>query len=57
MTVSCRVCGIDDWLNCGCYYLTGGIDTKGDMNAKVFMCPECGWVTECYPDCPVKAEI
>ncbi len=17
-------------------------------------CPECGWVTECYPNCPIK---
>lgn len=22
--------------------------------AKMYNCPECGWVTECYPNCPIK---
>lgn len=21
--------------------------------SKVYRCPECGWVTECYPNCPI----
>ena len=57
MKVSCRVCGIEDWLECGCYYLHGGAGSLGDMNAKVFACPECGWVTECYQDCPIKEAV
>lgn len=98
MTVSCRVCGIEDWLHCDCYYLHGGDGGLGDMKVEVKMtvcpeecpsfmggscacensefvqkrlkqeqslvarlksegiydCPECGWVTECYPNCPIK---
>ena len=22
--------------------------------AKMYQCPECGWVTECYPNCPIE---
>ena len=21
--------------------------------AKMYQCPECGWVTVCYPNCPI----
>jgi len=24
--------------------------------AKVYDCPECGWVTACYPNCPLLQE-
>jgi hypothetical protein len=24
--------------------------------AKMYACPECGWVTECYPNCPIEKE-
>ena len=24
--------------------------------AKMYACPECGWVTECYPNCPIRKE-
>ena len=24
---------------------------------SVYSCPECGWVTECYPNCPIKEAI
>ena len=24
--------------------------------AKMYQCPECGWVTECYPNCPIEKE-
>ena len=53
-TVSCRVCGIDNWFNCDCYYFHGGEGSLGDMKVEVYHCPECGWVAECYPNCPVK---
>jgi hypothetical protein len=23
----------------------------------VFDCPECGWVTECHPGCPIGKEV
>lgn len=32
--VECRVCGIDNWLNCGCYYLHGGEGSLGDMKKE-----------------------
>jgi hypothetical protein len=35
MKVACTVCGIDDWLNCDCYYLHGGEGGLGDMKGKV----------------------
>jgi hypothetical protein len=22
--------------------------------AKMYQCPECGWVTKCYPNCPIE---
>lgn len=25
-----------------------------EVIAKMYSCPECGWVTECYPNCPIK---
>ncbi len=34
MIISCRVCGIENWLNCGCYYLHGGAGGLGDMKIK-----------------------
>jgi len=33
--VACRVCLIEDWLMCGCYYLYGGQGGLGDMNTKL----------------------
>ena len=25
--------------------------------AKMYDCPECGWVTECYPSCRINKEV
>ena len=54
--ISCRVCGIYDWINCGCYYLYGGRGGLGDMRANIYHCDNCGWVAECCPDCPLKVQ-
>jgi len=32
--ISCRVCGIEDWINCDCYYRHGGASGLGDMNVE-----------------------
>jgi len=31
-------------------------DKHWETIAKMYQCPECGWVTECYPNCPIKEE-
>ena len=35
MIISCRVCGIENWLDCGCYYLHGGDRGLGDMKVEL----------------------
>lgn len=30
----CTICSIENWLDCGCYYLYGGAGSKGDMNVQ-----------------------
>lgn len=35
MKVECRVCGMEDWLYCDCYYLHGGDGGLGDMKVEV----------------------
>ena len=31
--------------------------TMGGSCACVYSCPECGWVTDCYPNCPITAQL
>jgi hypothetical protein len=31
--------------------------TMGGSCACVYNCPECGWVTECYPNCPISSTL
>jgi hypothetical protein len=35
MKIECRVCGIDDWSYCDCYYVHGGDGGLGDMKVEV----------------------
>ena len=31
-------------------------DEHWHILSKIYKCPECGWVTECYPNCPIYLE-
>ncbi len=52
-TIQCRVCGVQNWLDCGCYYLTGGAGSLGDMNTefRFIHCPECDGSNMHEPEC------
>ena len=39
--------------SCACEWAEA-LEWAPEFEPGVFDCPECGWVTKCYPNCPIK---